>query len=127
LGETVIMVQRPRLNLLHSSITCAVAVGGLLWLIPRFGALGAAFGIVLPYIVQGILRYITLRFVFHWKDSWRDIGPPIIAALIAVIPALFCRALLSGIVGQVTSTAAFLAVFGALWLRHHWHRGPRQH
>jgi O-antigen/teichoic acid export membrane protein len=127
LGETVIMVQRPRLNLLHSSITCAVAVGGLLWLIPRFGALGAAFGIVLPYIVQGILRYITLRFVFQWKDSWSDIGPPIIAALIAVIPALFCRALLGGIVGQVTGTAAFLAVFGALWLRHHWHRGPRQH
>ena len=127
LGETVIMVQRPRLNLLHSSITGVVALGGLLWLIPRFGALGAAFGIVLPYIVQGILRYITLRFVFHWKDSWRDIGPPMIAALIAVIPALFCRALLGGIVGQVTSTAAFLAVFGALWLRHHWHREPRQH
>jgi O-antigen/teichoic acid export membrane protein len=127
LGETVIMVQRPRLNLLHSSITCAVAVGGLLWLIPRFGALGAAFGIVLPYIVQGILRYVTLRFVFHWKDSWRDIGPPMIAALIAVIPALFCRALLGGMVGQVTSTAAFLAVFGALWLRHHWHREPLQH
>ena len=28
LGETVIMVQRPHLNLLHSSITCAVAAGG---------------------------------------------------------------------------------------------------
>src|SRR6184192_4114325 len=48
LGETVIMVQRPHLNLLHSSITCAVAAGGLLWLIPRFGAMGAAVGILLP-------------------------------------------------------------------------------
>jgi hypothetical protein len=28
LGETVIMVQRPHLNLLHSSITCAVAFAG---------------------------------------------------------------------------------------------------
>src|SRR6266540_4022372 len=122
LGETVIMVQRPHLNLLHSSITCAVAAGGLLWLIPRFGAMGAAFGILLPYVVQGILRYATLRWVFHWKDSWSDIRPPLIAAGIALVPALVCRAFLSGIIGQVTSAAAFLAVFGVQWLRHHTHR-----
>ena len=121
LGETVIMVQRPRLNLLHSSITCAVAAGGLLWLIPRFGAMGAAFGILLPYLVQGILRYATLRWVFHWKDSWSDIRPPLVAAVIALVPALVCRALLHGIVGQVISTAAFLAVFGLIWWRHHWY------
>ena len=119
LGETVIMVQRPRLNLLHSSITCAVAAGGLLWLIPRFGAMGAAFGILLPYVVQGILRYATLRWVFRWKDSWSDIRPPLIAAGIALVPALVSRALLSGIIGQVTSAAAFLAVFGVQWWRHH--------
>src|SRR5438477_8405445 len=122
LGETVIMVRRPHLNLLHSSITCAVAAGGLLWLIPRFGAMGAAFGILLPYVVQGILRYATLRWVFRWKDSWSDIRPPLIAAGIALVPALVCRALLGGIVGQVTSAAAFLAVFGVQWWRHHTHR-----
>ncbi len=122
LGETVIMVQRPHLNLLHSSITCAVAAGGLLWLIPRFGAMGAAVGILLPYIVQGILRYATLRWVFHWKDSWSDIRPPLIAAVIAFVPALICRALLHGIVGQVISAAVFLAVFGVQWWRHHIHR-----
>ena len=126
LGETVIMVQRPRLNLLHSSITCAVAFGGLLWLIPRFGVMGAAFGILLPYIVQAILRYATLRWVFHWKDSWSDIRPPLIAAGIALVPALVCRAFLGGIVGQVTSAAAFLAVFGVQWWRHHT-RSKHQH
>src|SRR6266496_3115086 len=126
LGETVIMVQRPRLNLLHSSITCAVAAGGLLWLIPRLGAMGAALGILLPYIVQGILRYATLRWVFHWKDSWSDIRPPLIAAVIALVPALVCRTLLDGIVGQVTSAAAFLAVFGVQWWRHHT-RSKHQH
>ncbi len=121
LGETVIMVQRPRLNLLHSSITCAVAAGGLLWFIPRFGAIGAAFGILLPYIVQGILRYTTLRWVFGWKDSWSDVRPPLVMAMIALIPALICRALISGIAGQVISATAFLVVFGAGWLRHHLH------
>jgi O-antigen/teichoic acid export membrane protein len=123
LGETVIMVQRPRLNLLHSSITCTVAAIGLFWLIPRFGVMGAACGILLPYIVQGILRYATLRWVFHWKDSWSDIRPPLIAAAIAVVPALTCRALLHGIIGQVTGAAVFLAVFGVQWWRHHMRSG----
>src|SRR5436309_5469993 len=122
LGETVIMVQRPRLNLLHSSLTCTVAAAGLLWLIPRFGVMGAAVGILLPYIVQGILRYTTLRWVFHWKDSWSDIRPPLIAAGIALVPALVCRLFLGGIAGQVISAAAFLAVFGVQWLQHHIHR-----
>ena len=122
LGETVIMVQRPRLNLLHSSITCVVAVTGLLWLIPRFGVMGAAFGILLPYLIQGTLRYVTLRWVFHWKDSWSDIRPPLIAAGIAIVPALICRGFLSGVVGQVTSAAVFLAVFGVQWWQHHIHR-----
>src|SRR5947209_3797679 len=122
LGETVIMVQRPHLNLLHSSITCAVAFAGLLWLIPRFGPLGAAVGILLPYIVQGILRYATLRWVFRWKDSWSDIRSPIVAAGIALGPALICRSFVSGIVGQVISAAVFLAIFGVQWWRHHIHR-----
>src|SRR5438105_11906197 len=122
LGETVIMVQRPHLNLLHSSITCAVAAGGLLWLIPRFGAMGAAVGILLPYIVQGILRYATLRWVFHWKDSWSDIRAPLVAAGIALVPAIICRLLLVGIVGQVTSAGIFLAIFGVQWWQHHIHR-----
>jgi O-antigen/teichoic acid export membrane protein len=122
LGETVIMVQRPRLNLLHSSITCVVAVAGLLWLIPRFGVMGAAFGILLPYLVQGTLRYVTLRWVFHWKDSWSDIRPPLIAAAIALLPAIVCRVSLDGITAQVTSAAVFLAIFGVQWWRHHIHR-----
>ncbi len=126
LGETVIMVQRPHLNLLHSSITCVVAFAGLFWLIPRFGPLGAAVGILLPYVVQGILRYATLRWVFHWRDSWSDISSPLIAAGIAIVPALICRAFLTGIIGQVTSAAVFLAVFGAQWWRHHIHRKDKE-
>jgi len=127
LGETVIMVQRPRLNLLHSSITCAVAFAGLLWLIPRFGALGAAIGILLPYVVQGILRYAALKWVFHWKEPWSEVRPPLIAAGIAVIPALICFGFLSGVVGQITSAAIFLAVFGVQWWQHHIHRKDKQY
>jgi len=118
LGETVIMVQRPRLNLLNSSITCVVAIGANLCLIPRFGVTGAAFGILLPYVVQGILRYAVLRLAFRWPNPWKNISPPVIAAIIAIVPALICRVLLDGIAGQLTAAAVFLAVFGIGWLYH---------
>jgi hypothetical protein len=56
------MVQRPRLNLLHSSITCEVAVGGLLWLLPSFCVIDATFGILLPVMFQLMRRYPTRPF-----------------------------------------------------------------
>jgi O-antigen/teichoic acid export membrane protein len=116
LGETVIMVQRPHLNLLNSSITGAVAVAANLWLIPRFGVTGAAFGILIPYLVQGVLRYAALRFVFKWHNPLSSLSPPIITAVIAIVPALICRFTLHGIAGQITAAAIFLVVFGMGWI-----------
>jgi O-antigen/teichoic acid export membrane protein len=119
LGETVIMVQRPHLNLLNSSVTCAVAFGANLWLIPRFGVMGAAFGILLPYVVQGILRYGVLRVVFRWRTPWStNVRRPIFTAIIAFVPALMSRLLLGGIAGQVVAGFVFIAIFGAGWLLH---------
>jgi O-antigen/teichoic acid export membrane protein len=116
LAETVIMVQKPRLNLLNSLVTCAVAFTANLWLISRFGVTGAAFGILLPYVLQGILRYRTLRSIFHWRNPWADIGHPLIAAFVAIIPALVCRAMIDGVMGQLIATVAFLLIFLVAWL-----------
>src|SRR5207237_5752638 len=110
LAETVIMVQKPRLNLLNSIITCFVALLANLWLISRFGVTGAALGILLPYVLQGILRYRALRQVFRWRNPWGDIGHPLIAALVAIVPALMCHAMIDGIVGQLIAASAFLLV-----------------
>jgi O-antigen/teichoic acid export membrane protein len=118
LGETVIMVQRPHLNLLNSSITCALAFAANLWLIPRFGVTGAAFGILLPYVIQGILRYGILRLVFRWRNPWISVRSPVLSAIVAFVPALGCRLLLHGIMGQVMAGSVFLAIFGASWLLH---------
>jgi O-antigen/teichoic acid export membrane protein len=118
LGETVIMVQRPHLNLLNSSIACAVAFGANLWLIPRFGVIGAAFGILLPYVIQGILRYGVLRLVFRWRNPWDGIRRPILTAIIAFVPALSCRLLLNGVTGQIIAGLVFIAVFSAGWFRY---------
>jgi O-antigen/teichoic acid export membrane protein len=118
LAETVIMVQKPRLNLLNSIITCAVALAANLWLISRFGVTGAAFGILLPYVLQGILRYRALRMVFRWRNPWGDIGHPLVAALLAIAPAIACRVMIDGTAGQLMAAAAFLLVYGGAWLYH---------
>jgi O-antigen/teichoic acid export membrane protein len=116
LAETVIMVQKPRLNLLNSIITCGVALIANLWLISRFGVTGAALGILLPYVLQGILRYRALRMVFRWQNPWGDVGKPLLAAAIAGVPAVGCRFLIAGVPGQVIAAVVFLIIYGAAWL-----------
>src|SRR6266513_5826344 len=112
------MVYKPRLNLLNSILTCAVALTANLWLIRRFGVTGAAFGILLPYVLRGILRYRSLRMVFRWRNPWADISGPLIAALVAGIPALICRTVFSGIPAQISASVVFLALYFSAW-RHY--------
>ncbi len=115
LGETVIMVQRPGLNLLNSAITCAVAVGANLWLIPRFGMMGAASGILLPYVLQGALRGVELRRIFGWRAPVREVRRPVAAAAVALVPAVACRALWDTVPGQLASAGLFLGGYLAAW------------
>jgi O-antigen/teichoic acid export membrane protein len=123
LAETVIMVQRPRINLLNSAIAVVVGLLANVWLISSFGVIGAAFGILIPYVLLGILRHRALRLVFGWEKPWHNVAPPFAAALIAAGPALTCRLLLDGMTGQILSAALFLLIFGAQW-RFHFRR-PR--
>ncbi len=118
MAETVIMVQRPHLNLWNSAATCVVALGVDLWLISRFGVTGAAVGILLPYVMLGILRWAALRRVFGWKNPWSEAGAPLRSGLIAAMPATLCRLTIGGIPGQVISVLVFLAIFYFLWRRH---------
>lgn len=118
LAETVIMVQRPRINVFNSAITCVIAVVANLWLINSLGATGAALGILLPYVVLGALRHRALRLVFGWQRPWSNVAPPVIAAVIAAVPAVICRLLLDGFSGQILSASLFLLVFGFGWWFH---------
>ena len=114
-GETVIMVQRPRFNLINSTISCVVAFFANLWLIPRYGVTGAAIGLLIPYTLQGVLRSIVLRVVFGWQPQWRHVLPPILAGAIAIVPAIGCRIAFNGLTGQLAAATAFLAIFGGTW------------
>jgi O-antigen/teichoic acid export membrane protein len=115
LAETAIMVQRPSINLINSLIACLVAVVCDLWLITSFGATGAAFGILVPYALLGLLRYRALRVVFGWERPWTNLSPPFISAGLAIIPALALRTLLHGVTGEIISALVFLALFGIGW------------
>ena len=124
LAETVIMVQRPRLNLLNSAITCVIALAANFWLIGKFGVIGAAFGILVPYVVLGILRHRTLQRVFGWRKPWSDVSPPILAALLAIVPAIVCRVTIPGIAGQIIAAAVFLLLYFAAWKYYHAQERP---
>lgn len=115
LGEVVIMVRRPRLNLFNSAVTSVVAVAANLWLIPHYGITGAALGILLPYLMQGCLRHLELRYLFGWPSQARELTRPIIAAAAAVLPGLGCRMAVPGIPGQLAAVAAFLAAYVGTW------------
>ncbi|MEY2440241.1 MAG: hypothetical protein QOI34_1626 [Verrucomicrobiota bacterium] len=116
LGETVIMVQRPGLNFLNSLVTCAVGSTATFLLISRLGVLGAAFGILVTYVLQGAIRTIILRFVFHWPNPLSEVRPVLMTATIALIPAVLCRVFWPGSAGQIMSALVCLALFGTGWL-----------
>ena len=118
LAETVIMVQKPRLNVWNSAITCAIAFVANLFLIHTFGVMGAAFGILLPYVLLGILRRRALLSVFRWRNPLGNISPPFIGALFALPPAILCRLTIPGVAGEIASAAAFLVVYFFAWRYH---------
>jgi O-antigen/teichoic acid export membrane protein len=115
LGETVIMVQRPGLNLLNSLITAVAGASATFYLIGRLGVMGAAFGILITYAIQGAIRTVILRVVFRWENPWNEIRPVVIAAILAVVPALVCRFYFPGIIGQVSGALLCLALFTGSW------------
>ena len=115
LGEVAIMVQRPRLNLLNSTVTCVAAVAANLWLIPHYGMIGAALGILLPYGIQGLLRHVELRYVFGWPSQARELTRPMVAAACAAVPAVVCRIWMAGLSGELMSVAAFLVTYVGAW------------
>ncbi len=115
LAETVIMIQRPKLNLINSGLTVLLQFGASLLLIPAFGATGAALGMVLAYVTQGVLRYCELRILFHWHWPWRAFARPAIAFALALAVALPLRLLIHGWPGELSSGLVLLGIYVAAW------------
>jgi hypothetical protein len=69
-------------------------------------------------VLLGILRHRALRFVFGWRNPWANVSAPFIGALVALVPAVVCRAIINGVAGEIFSSVVFLGVYFILWRRH---------
>ena len=115
LGETILMVERPRLNLINSVVAFASAVALNLMLIPMFGPLGAALGMLLPYVIQGLLRGMEISWIFPWQWPWRSLVKPWLAALAALPAALLVRLTASGTAPELGAAAIYVAGYALAW------------
>ncbi|MEP6810030.1 MAG: polysaccharide biosynthesis C-terminal domain-containing protein, partial [Chthoniobacterales bacterium] len=82
LGETLLIIERPSLNLFNSAAAFAAAIALNLVLIPAFGPLGAALGMLVPYLLVGLLRGFEISAVLDWHWPWRTLLKPWLAALL---------------------------------------------
>ena len=118
LVETLIMIERPGLNLLNAAVTIATQLVVGIVLIPRMGVTGAAVAMCAGFVVQGALRFAEVKHVFGWSWPWQSLRRPLAAFTIAFVPALGVR-LLSGGLGaltaEVASGALFLGLYIAMW------------
>jgi len=110
LGETVIMVQRPHLNLpafvdqpARSVCRATVVEFPPFW--TRF--LGAAVGILVPYVVQGIpaLCHPAVGISLE-RFLGATFAPPLDRRRIAIVSALICPGFLSGVCRNKSPAAA---------------------
>lgn len=116
LGELILMVKRPALNLLNSSIAIAATIALNMLLIPLLGPLGAAIGMLAPYALQGALRAVEITWLFEWRWPIRALTKPWIAASLAIVPALAVRlGATSSMAGQLAAGIVYLLAYLAAW------------
>jgi O-antigen/teichoic acid export membrane protein len=115
LGEMILMIRRPAMNLLNSCTALAVTIGLNLMLIPRLGPLGAAIGMIVAYSVQGTLRGIEIPWLYGWRWPWRDLAKPWLAALAALPLALLVRLHGADVATELTAALLYLATYLFAW------------
>ncbi len=115
LGETILMVERPRVNLINSSIAFGAAVGLNLLLIPAFGPLGAALGMLVPYAIQGVLRGVEISWLFDWSWPWRALLKPWLAAGAALPLAVIVRLSSTGTPVELAAALVYVAGYLGAW------------
>jgi O-antigen/teichoic acid export membrane protein len=119
LVETLLMVERPHVNLVNAAVTVGLQTAAGLSLIPTFGATGAALAMLIGLGGQSILRFAELRHVFGWSWPWRSLKRPVVAFVASFAPALVIRVWWAGagLPAEVAAAATFLGLYAVAWLR----------
>ncbi|MGE3179280.1 MAG: lipopolysaccharide biosynthesis protein, partial [Vicinamibacterales bacterium] len=115
LGETILMIQRPTWNVFNTAVAFVAAVALNLVLIPRWGPLGAAIGMLVPYTIQGILRGLEIGWWLGWRWPWRTLLRPWLATLGALPVAIAVRALGTGLAAEAAAGLLFVAAYLVAW------------
>lgn len=115
LGETILMIDRPHINLVNSAIALATAIGLSLLLIPMLGPLGAALGILAPYCVHGLLRGLEITHFLHWRWPWRAMLKPWLAALVPLPFSLLVRLWWHGMIFEIGAALLYLGGYFIMW------------
>lgn len=117
LGETILLVARPRWNMVNAAVACLAALILNVWLIPRYGPLGAAIGMLAPYVLQGVLRGVAVVRVLDWQWPWRPLRRPWLAALVALPLGLLVRTVASGLGAEIGAGALYVLAYACAWYR----------
>lgn len=115
LVETLLMIERPALNLVNAAATVAVQVAAGVILIPRHGVTGAALAMCLGFALQGVMRFVEVRHVFGWSWPWRTLGRPLVAFTLAFAPAAALRLVDAGWT-ELASGGIFLGGYVLAWI-----------
>jgi O-antigen/teichoic acid export membrane protein len=115
LVETLLMVERPGLNLLNAGVTVVVQVVAGVVLIPIFGVTGAAAAMCIGFATQGVLRFAEVKHVFGWTWPWHSLIRPLIVGIGAFVPAVALRTV-GGTWSEVGSAALFVALYALGWI-----------
>ncbi|MEQ1912124.1 MAG: oligosaccharide flippase family protein [Vicinamibacterales bacterium] len=116
LVETMLMMERPSLNLLNAGVTVAVqAIAGVM-LIPTWGVTGAAMAMCLGFAVQGVLRFVEVKHVFGWTWPWQSLVRPLVAGTLAIGPAAALRVFVSGWWVEPTAGLLSVALYVLAWM-----------
>lgn len=116
LVETLLMIERPNLNLANAVATVGVQTVAGVVLIPWLGVMGAVLAMAAGFAVQGVLRFAELKHVFGWAWPWRSLLRPLAAFALSFAPAAALR-VLGGPRVEIASALVFLAAYAAAWYR----------
>jgi O-antigen/teichoic acid export membrane protein len=97
--------------LLASTLVAALTNLGLgIWLIPRWGALGAAVAFCAAQLVCGVLRQLGLPLTGGVKAMGREFLAPFLAIALATLPLVALRILMPGDLPVLAGAAALASI-----------------
>jgi O-antigen/teichoic acid export membrane protein len=103
-GWILTMTGYPHLNLVNTSLTLVLTVILDLFLIPQYGALGAAIGTAITITLVNILRLFEVNLILHIQPYSSNYYKPVMSGILAIAVSITAGVLFNGALLNVWST-----------------------